>query len=202
MLPPFDSPRAEYGQPIGWSRGTGGVTQSLLGRRLAGPVASAGSRDEPLAPQAHQIWRGALGNHGENSRSRGRQPPRGLMGIQKAAPGARSSLRNRLRDRDQPLTPLTGRLRFGVQVGSPGMTTSPDHVDSREDLAAFVRSLRRSHAEDGRPWENADLPSFLDAMAAWMDDADGWYRNTGRELPPGGDWAFFARALQAATTYE
>ncbi|MFI2633169.1 hypothetical protein ACH5A2_22755 [Streptomyces collinus] len=82
------------------------------------------------------------------------------------------------------------------------MTTSPDHVDSREDLAAFVRSLRRSHAENGGSWENADLPSFLDALAAWMDDADGWYRNTGRELPPDGDWAFFARALQAATTYE
>jgi hypothetical protein len=58
------------------------------------------------------------------------------------------------------------------------MTTSPDHVDSREDLAAFVRSLRRSNAEDGGSWENANLPSFLDALAAWMDDADGWYRNT------------------------
>ncbi|WP_456341017.1 DUF7660 family protein [Streptomyces mirabilis] len=45
--------------------------------------------------------------------------------------------------------------------------------------------MRRSHAEDGRPWENTDLPSFLDALAAWMDDAHGWYRNTGRELPPG-----------------
>ncbi|MFJ3226966.1 hypothetical protein ACIPJS_26990 [Streptomyces sp. NPDC086783] len=47
-----------------------------------------------------------------------------------------------------------------------------------------------------------DLSSFLEALAAWVDDADGWYRNTGRELPPGGDWTFFARALQAATAYE
>ncbi|MEV5172152.1 hypothetical protein AB0L10_13930 [Streptomyces flaveolus] len=82
------------------------------------------------------------------------------------------------------------------------MTTSPDHVGSREDLAAFVRSLRRSHAEGGSSWENADLPSFLEALAAWIDGADGWYSNTGRELPPSGDWTFFARALQAATMYE
>ncbi|MEU5581409.1 hypothetical protein ABZ791_13640 [Streptomyces huasconensis] len=82
------------------------------------------------------------------------------------------------------------------------MTASPDHVNNREDLAAFVRSLRRSHAEDGRSWENVDLSSFLEALAAWVDDADGWYRDTGRELPPGGDWTFFARALQAATAYE
>ncbi|MEV8031868.1 hypothetical protein [Streptomyces sp. NPDC086182] len=82
------------------------------------------------------------------------------------------------------------------------MTTSPEHVDSREDLAAFVRSLHRSHAEDGSSWENADLPSFLEALAAWIDDSDGWYSNTGRELPASGDWRFFARALRAATIYE
>ncbi|CAL9448593.1 DUF7660 family protein [Streptomyces sp. enrichment culture] len=82
------------------------------------------------------------------------------------------------------------------------MTPSPEHVDSREDLAAFVRSLCRSHAENESSWENADLPGFMEALAAWIDDADGWYRNTARELPPDGDWAFFARALQAATVYE
>jgi len=82
------------------------------------------------------------------------------------------------------------------------MTTSPEHVNSREDLAAFVRSLHRSHGEDGTSWENPDLPSFLEALAAWIDDADGWYSNTGRELPARGDWRFFARALRAATVYE
>ncbi|WP_329435173.1 hypothetical protein OG564_29145 [Streptomyces sp. NBC_01280] len=82
------------------------------------------------------------------------------------------------------------------------MTTSPEHVDSREALATFVRSLQRSHAEDGSSWENPDLPSFLEALAAWIDDADGWYGNTGRELPACGDWRFFARALRAATIYE
>ncbi|MGD1221713.1 hypothetical protein AB9Q10_25215 [Streptomyces krungchingensis] len=82
------------------------------------------------------------------------------------------------------------------------MTTSPEHVDSREDLAAFVRSQQGSHAEDGSSWQNRDLPSFLEALAAWIDDADGWYRNAGRELPDSGDWRFFARALRAATIYE
>ncbi|WEH16490.1 hypothetical protein [Streptomyces sp. VNUA24] len=82
------------------------------------------------------------------------------------------------------------------------MTASPDHVDSREDLAAFVRALHRSHIEEGHSWENADLASFLEALAAWIDDADGWYSNAGRNLPASGDWSFFARALQTATTYE
>ncbi|MGV9425800.1 DUF7660 family protein [Streptomyces sp. NPDC003656] len=80
--------------------------------------------------------------------------------------------------------------------------TAADHVESKEDLAALVRALRRSYAEGGDSWENADLPSFLDALAAWIDDSDGWYRNTGQEVPPNGDWAFFARALRAAAVYE
>lgn len=64
------------------------------------------------------------------------------------------------------------------------MTTSPDHVDSREDLAAFVRALHRSHTEEGNSWENADLASFLEALAAWIDDANGWYSNADAISPP------------------
>ncbi|MBZ3908191.1 MULTISPECIES: DUF7660 family protein [Streptomyces] len=82
------------------------------------------------------------------------------------------------------------------------MTASPDHVDSREDLVAFFRVLRRSHTEEGHSWENADLRSFLEALAAWIDDADGWYANVARDLPADGDWSFFAQALRAATNYE
>ncbi|MHA5051547.1 DUF7660 family protein [Streptomyces sp. SD15] len=82
------------------------------------------------------------------------------------------------------------------------MTASPDHVSSREDLASFVRALHRSQAEEGERWENQDIAGFLEALAAWIDDADGWYSNAGRELPTNGDWSFFARALRAATVYE
>ncbi|MFI5521920.1 hypothetical protein [Streptomyces platensis] len=82
------------------------------------------------------------------------------------------------------------------------MTLSPERVESRAALASFVRSLRRDHADHAALWENADLGDFLEAMAAWIDEAPGWYQNTGRDLPDSGDWAFFARALSAATVYE
>ncbi|WP_317443401.1 hypothetical protein [Streptomyces collinus] len=82
------------------------------------------------------------------------------------------------------------------------MTTSPDHVTSREDLAAFVHALHRSYVDEGAPWLNRDLSAFLESLAAWIDDADGWYSNAGRHMPPNGDWSFFARALRAASIYE
>ncbi|MGW0821644.1 DUF7660 family protein [Streptomyces sp. NPDC002845] len=51
-------------------------------------------------------------------------------------------------------------------------------------------------------WENRTLDRFLDALAAWIDDSPGWYRNFAKGLPEEGDWTFLARALQAATLYE
>ncbi|MGP3981178.1 DUF7660 family protein [Streptomyces sp. KR80] len=82
------------------------------------------------------------------------------------------------------------------------MKPSPEQVDSREALASFVRSLHRSYVDHDGSWENADLGSFLEGLAAWVDDAAGWYQNVGQDLPVNGDWAFFARALSAATVYE
>jgi len=82
------------------------------------------------------------------------------------------------------------------------MSSSPDRVDSREALASFVRSLHRDYADNAASWDNADLGDFLEALAAWVDDAAGWYRSAGHDLPDRGDWAFFARALSAATVYE
>ena len=32
-------------------------------------------------------------------------------------------------------------------------------------------------------WENRDLPSYLEAIAAWVDDMDGYYRNLGEDSP-------------------
>ncbi|SEE22007.1 hypothetical protein SAMN05428939_7770 [Streptomyces sp. TLI_105] len=49
---------------------------------------------------------------------------------------------------------------------------------------------------------NNTLAVFLGALAAWVDDSPGWYRNFGKEIPAGGDRAFIARALQAAKVYE
>ncbi|MFJ2738327.1 hypothetical protein ACIO3O_01525 [Streptomyces sp. NPDC087440] len=77
-----------------------------------------------------------------------------------------------------------------------------DEIRSREELATFVRGLHQEFLRRGHEWENASLDSFLEALAAWIDDADGMYRNVGEDLPSGGDWAFFARSLRAATVYE
>jgi hypothetical protein len=55
-------------------------------------------------------------------------------------------------------------------------------VESREDLVAFIGRLRDDLGRNPGDWENGDLPSFLEAMAAWTADMLGYYRNTGQVL--------------------
>ncbi|WP_063774858.1 DUF7660 family protein [Kitasatospora azatica] len=77
-----------------------------------------------------------------------------------------------------------------------------DLVQSREDLVAFIRDLHAEYLQRGTGWENASLDRFLEALASWIEDSPGSYRNRKLELPAEGDWTFFARALGAATVYE
>ncbi len=75
-------------------------------------------------------------------------------------------------------------------------------VQSREDLVAFVEALKADLKANRGDWANADLASYLEAMAAWIQDMPGYYQNTGQnlsELPP---WRILADVLMGARIYE
>jgi hypothetical protein len=85
------------------------------------------------------------------------------------------------------------------------MNFSPEAVDrihSREAFASFARSLAQDVRERPDTWENADLPSFLEAIAAWTEAMHGFYANRGEPLPEQPDWRTFAQILAAARIYE
>ena len=76
-------------------------------------------------------------------------------------------------------------------------------IRTRHDLAAFVAKLKVELDSNADDWENSDLSSFLDAMSAWIEDMDGFYRNTGQafsESTP--SWKVLADILYAARNYE
>ena len=54
----------------------------------------------------------------------------------------------------------------------------------------------------GNNWENQDIKSFLEAMAGWVEDMDGYYLNKGEKPPVTPTWKTFAEMLRAATIYE
>ena len=76
----------------------------------------------------------------------------------------------------------------------------PKQIETRDQLIAFISEVVSDHDSNGEQWENGDIRSFLEAMASWLQDCDGYYRET---LDVNvADWQIFADALVAARIYE
>ena len=73
---------------------------------------------------------------------------------------------------------------------------------TRLDLADLIDQLRDSLNREPGSWENPDLGRFLDALAAWTRDMDGWFMNRGEPIPDAPSWELFGHMLLAAKTYE
>jgi hypothetical protein len=82
------------------------------------------------------------------------------------------------------------------------MVHPTEAVTTREELAAFVALLAREAQQTPKDWENTDLPSFLEALSAWINDMDGYFINRGEQVPAQPSWRTLAQMLSAATVYE
>jgi hypothetical protein len=75
-------------------------------------------------------------------------------------------------------------------------------IRSRDEFVSFVRFLRSSLGAKGNGSENRNLESYLEAIAAWVEDMDGYYQNRGQPVPQQPDWKVLGEILLAATLYE
>lgn len=82
------------------------------------------------------------------------------------------------------------------------MTFEEAKVTTRDSLVAFILDMRKDLRAHPERWENADLDSYLEALAAWIDAAPGWYKGQKKAMPDQPDWNFMASALAAASIYE
>ena len=76
-------------------------------------------------------------------------------------------------------------------------------VQSRQELIDHLFRLLDDFDGAGNEWENKDIYTFLQAMAAWLNDSEGYYRNVGQPVDVNKpSWQIFADALSAAAVYE
>ena len=75
-------------------------------------------------------------------------------------------------------------------------------LETRKDFIDFIRILANDLKTDPVKWENTNLPSYLEAMANWTEDMDGYYNNMQLPVPGNADWKLFAQILMAAKIYE
>ena len=78
-------------------------------------------------------------------------------------------------------------------------------IASREQFLVFLEALIQSIDLQPEAWENGTLKAYIQAMRSWVEDMDGFYKNT---AAPGEvdlssvNWRVFADILMAARMYE
>jgi hypothetical protein len=76
-------------------------------------------------------------------------------------------------------------------------------VQSRQQLIDHLFFLMDDFDGAGNHWQNQDLYTFLQAMAAWLNDCDGFYRTSGKSIDADQpSWQVFADMLSAAAIWE
>ncbi|MBR6580542.1 MAG: hypothetical protein IKK66_04520 [Ruminococcus sp.] len=69
------------------------------------------------------------------------------------------------------------------------------NIKCKEDFTKFMQ-LFISTVED------SSINYYLEAVAAWAEDMDGYYKNSGEQMPENINWDFIATLLYAGSIYE
>lgn len=77
-----------------------------------------------------------------------------------------------------------------------------DQVRTREDFARFIHKLKEDTHINTDEWENKDISSYLESVASWVEDMDGYYKNMNMKLPKNVDWKFLATLFYVGKIYE
>jgi hypothetical protein len=77
-----------------------------------------------------------------------------------------------------------------------------DKIHTRDDLALFIHHLVQDLRTCPERWENTSLEAYLAAIAAWVQDMDGYYSNRGETPPQHPTWKHVGEILLAARIYE
>jgi len=76
-------------------------------------------------------------------------------------------------------------------------------IQTREEFQSFLALLAGDYKANGEEWENADVGSFLEALAAYSKDIYGYYKNTNQQVDASvPSWRVFSEMLCGARVYE
>lgn len=82
------------------------------------------------------------------------------------------------------------------------LVESYESIRTRQDLSRFVQTLRHDLLRNEDGWENPTLERFLEALAGWITDMDGYFENQNIPEPGQPDWKLVGQMLFAASMYE
>lgn len=76
-------------------------------------------------------------------------------------------------------------------------------VQNRSSFIIFLELLRKDLAVNSDEWENKTLGDFLEALASYAEDIQGFYDNTKQQINADEpSWKLFADIFKGARIYE
>ncbi len=75
-----------------------------------------------------------------------------------------------------------------------------EEIKTKDDFKLFLQALLEDLKENADEWENVTLVDYLEALAAWLHDLDGFYKKRGETLRP--SWKMMGEIFLAAKYYE
>lgn len=82
------------------------------------------------------------------------------------------------------------------------LTELVKNIKNKEDFVIFVRELKKDFENSSSKWENITIDTFLEALARWTEDSDGYYKNTNQPIPQNQDWKAIADMFMGGKMYE
>ena len=71
------------------------------------------------------------------------------------------------------------------------------------EFILFVENLRADFIENKEQWENKTIEDYLEAMSHYVEDIDGYYKNTNQNIDlEKVDWKVFSDILKGSSIYE
>jgi hypothetical protein len=99
---------------------------------------------------------------------------------------------------ENPQSPFYQRVQSDQSIDD-----ETQNVTDRKSFVDFARNLLMDYKNDGLNWENNKLENFLEAIGAYANDIDGYYKNmnfeSSADVPT---WRIFAQILNGAVVYE
>ena len=76
-------------------------------------------------------------------------------------------------------------------------------VTNKQSFIEFIELLREDLLKNPGTWENNNLADFLEAMARYTQDIQGYYDNTSQKISSDEpSWKVFADIFKGASIYE
>lgn len=84
-----------------------------------------------------------------------------------------------------------------------GIHEAYEQIESKKDFEDFLRQFRQDLKSNANDWENLTLEDFLEALQAYTEDIEGYYKNMNIPFDDKRPtWKVFAHLLLGAKVYE